>query len=221
MAQRNPTAEQRFPWAGWIAVGAASLFAGASLGAPSLVAGILNTWYLTRAAGLVAFGLLYLSTVIGLLQSTGLFKGAAAPAAALDIHNFVSLGALYATIFHMVVLLFNEYTHWSLTDILIPFASAYKPLLSGLGGIGFYIALLVIVTSYLRNKLNAKTWRTIHLFSLGGFVLVLLHGVLMGSDTQVPWVAYMYRFSALSIAVLTCYRIYLGVTKHANPARGR
>lgn len=217
MSVRNTSPE--FPWAGVTALGAAAVVTGVLLGGIAAPAQMLNTWYLTRAAGLVSFWLLWLSVILGLLQATGSLKGVTSPLANIDLHNFVSLAALYTGLFHGLILLFDHYMPFTLAQILIPFASAEKPLLVGLGGVGFYIALLAIVTTIFRERLKPKVWRGIHQASLAGFVFVLLHGWLMGTDRAQPLVAYGYRFAAISVAVLLGYRVFKGVANHAHSAR--
>jgi methionine sulfoxide reductase heme-binding subunit len=220
MAQRNPPPS--LPWAGAATLAVAAFGAGILLTGPGVLANLIHPWYLTRAAGLVAYVLLWLSVSLGLLQSTQFLKGATSPLANIDVHTFVSVGALYATTFHFVILLWDRYVPFTLTELLVPFASDYKPVLTGLGIITFYIMLGVTISTYLRSKLNAKVWRAVHQVSLVAFLLALTHGVLMGTDSGHPLVSYLYRFSGLSVGALVAYRISQGVIKrHADSARGR
>jgi methionine sulfoxide reductase heme-binding subunit len=224
MAQRNPTPGKGngFPWAGAGALALAGLAAGAVLAGPELLGAWLQPWYLTRAAGFVAFVLLWASVCIGLLQSTGFFKGVTSPLANIDLHTYLSLAALYATTFHAVILLFDRYVPFRLAEILIPFAGDYKPALVGIGGVAFYVALAVTVSTYLRARLKPNVWRTIHLSSLGAFALALGHAAALGTDTRAPAAGFLYRFCGLSVLVLVLYRVYLEVGKaHADSARGR
>jgi methionine sulfoxide reductase heme-binding subunit len=214
MAQRNPSAVS-VPWAGLAAVGATALAVGAA--APGLLHVENPTWLMTRAAGLVAFALLWLSVMLGLLQSTGYFR----MAGVVDLHTFVSVWSLYATVSHVVVLLFDQHSPYRLMEILVPFGSRISPVLNGLGGIAFYIALGVSVTTYFRNRIGVKAWRAIHLTSLVAFLFALVHAVVLGTDSDLPAIAFFYRFAAVSAAGLLGYRIYLGVKKRANSAGGR
>ncbi|HLN60376.1 MAG TPA: hypothetical protein VK464_02410 [Symbiobacteriaceae bacterium] len=222
MSQRNSGGAGGLPWAGAVALAVAAFGAGAVLAGPKLLSGLLNPWYLTRAAGFVAFALLWASVCIGILQSTGFFKGITSPLANIDLHTYTSVTALYATTFHIVILLFDRFVPFTPAEILIPFAGDWKPGLVGLGSVAFYIALGVSVSTYLRSKLTAKLWRTIHLTSLGAFALALAHGILVGTDAGAPLAGFFYRFTGLSVAVLIGYRVYLEVGKrYADSARGR
>jgi predicted ferric reductase len=218
MSMRN-TSQDTFPWAGFGALAVAAAAAGLLLGGVASPAQLLNTWYMTRAAGLVAMVLLWLSVMLGLLQSAGSLKGLTSPLANIDIHNFVSMAALYTTVYHAVLLLFDRYQPFGLSEILVPFASGYKPVLVGLGTLSFYMATLVIVTTVFRAKFSSRVWRGIHQVGVAGFYFALLHGWIMGTDSNVGAVAYFYRFAAISVLVLTAYRVYKGVSNRADTAR--
>lgn len=222
MTQRNSNAGGvTLPWVGVGAVGAAAFAAGLVIAGGVRLESLLHPWYLTRAAGLLAFVLLWASLCAGLLQSTQFLKGAASPLANIDLHTYLSLAALYATTFHMVILLFDRYVHFGLIDILLPFASEYKPVLVGLGGLAFYIAMGVTVSTYLRARLSPRLWRAIHLSSLLAFGAALAHGWAVGTDSDLASVAFMYRFAAMSVVALSGYRLYAGVKKrYASSAGG-
>lgn len=207
------------PWAGIAALAAASVVAGLLVG-PVSWANLLQTWYLTRAAGLVAYVLLWASVSLGLLQSIGLLKGVTSPLANVDMHSFFSLGAIYATVYHAVILLWDRHMPFTWTDLLVPFAVGHDPILVGLGSLSFYIALGAVVTTYLRGKLTPRLWRSIHLFSLVSFFLALAHGARLGTDTELAAVGYLYRFTGISVAFLLLCRVYKGVWGNANPTRG-
>lgn len=180
-------------------------------------AGLLHTWYLTRAAGLVAYVLLYLSVAVGLLQSLGVLRGLTAPAASLDVHEHLSLWALYATVFHAVILLWDSYIPFSAAALLLPFASGYEPAAVTLGVLATYTMLTAIVSTYLRTRLRPAHWRTLHLLSLAGFLFALVHGVAIGTDAGHPAVGYLHRFTGLSVGLLAAWRLIKGVwTRHAR-----
>ncbi|HYF96087.1 MAG TPA: hypothetical protein VD969_28070 [Symbiobacteriaceae bacterium] len=216
MAQRNSsTVTIEVPWIGLATLAVAGLAVGA--GVPAIWQADNPTWQMTRAAGLVAFTLLWLSVILGLLQSTGYFR----MPGVVDLHTFASVWALYATVFHIVVLLFDRHSPYRLAEILIPFADVHSPVLNGIGGLAFYISAGVTVTSYYRTRFSTKSWRAIHLTSLGAFLFALVHALVLGTDSGLPWLAFAYRFAAVSVAGLLGYRIYLGVKKRAHPAGGR
>jgi hypothetical protein len=48
----------------------------------------------------------------------------------------------------------------------------------------------------------------IHYLNFAIYGMVLMHGIKTGTDIEVPWVAWYFRISAASLAILLAYRIY-------------
>lgn len=208
-------------WIGDAAIGAVMVVAIGLLGAYGLrvmpLDALTRTWYLTRAAGIVAFILLWLSVLGGLLQSTGLLTRVMRPATATDLHNSISIWAIYTTTFHMIVLLWDHESPFTLTQLLVPFAGSYRPMLMALGMAGAYLTLLATISSYFRTNLGPTLWRKLHLLSLVGFLAALVHGLAAGTDTHD--LLGLYASSGISVLGLTLYRAYLGVRRHATSPR--
>lgn len=167
------------------------------------------TWYVTRAAGLTAYLLIWLSTVWGLAVSNKIFDPVLHRAFTYDFHQFISLLALGFVVVHMVVLLADHYLPFTVAQILIPFTSTYRPVWTGLGTIALYLTLLVSVTFYVRKQIGLKTFRTIHLISYLAFAGTALHGLLSGTDSPLWTVQAMYAGTALVVVFLTAYRIIM------------
>ena len=108
-------------------------------------------WYITRAAGLTSYFLLWLSMVWGMAISTKFFHPTVDGTYSYDFHEFLSIIGLGFVLLHVVVLLFDKFLQFSILQILIPFIDTYRPFWVGLGIIGFYLTLLVTVTFYLRK----------------------------------------------------------------------
>jgi methionine sulfoxide reductase heme-binding subunit len=216
----TPDSAPRQPWLATVLFGAAAVAGAVWLAAPVPLNQLLRPWYLSRGSGFIALGLLWLSVLIGLLQSCGLLKGWTNAASNIDLHDYLSVLSLYATLFHGLILIFDHYITLSVTDVLVPFATAYKTGTIALGIIALYLGFAATVTTYLRAGLSNRAWRIIHQLSLVGFFMALYHGVAMGSDTRLEPVVYFYLFTGLSVAALTIYRIILAFRKPA-PARAR
>ncbi len=163
------------------------------------------TWYITRAAGITAYLLLWLSTAWGLAVSTRVLDGALHGAYTYDFHQFISLLAIGFLGLHIVVLLIDQYAPFSVVQILVPFLSSYRPGWVGLGVLSMYIILLVTVTFYLRNRIGSKTFRSIHVLSLLGFLGGAVHGLMSGTDSPLPTVQIMYGVTFLSVVFLMVY----------------
>src|SRR3990172_10754512 len=62
-------------------------------------------WYLGRAGGFVAFGLLFASVALGLAVSSRVFDGLLARPWVFEMHQFLSLLVVIAILFHALILL--------------------------------------------------------------------------------------------------------------------
>ncbi len=172
---------------------------------------LLRPWYLSRGSGLVAFVLMWLSVLLGLLQSCGMLRGLVRPADNLDLHEYTGVFALYVSLFHGLILIFDHYSRLSVGGVLIPFAANFRTGELALGTIALYLCLAPVVTTYLRQRMSPSTWRAVHLLSLVGFMAALLHGILTGTDTGLRPVFYMYLTAGASVALLAVYRSWLAL----------
>ena len=101
---------------------------------PDLRSGAMNAflaqapvaWYVARAAGLVAFGLLTLSVWLGLGMSTRLL-GPKRQKSLFGWHQTLAWTGLSMLALHAGALLFDPTLHFGLASVLAPFASAVAP----------------------------------------------------------------------------------------------
>jgi methionine sulfoxide reductase heme-binding subunit len=166
-------------------------------------------WYITRAAGLMSYLLLWLSTVWGLAVSNKILDPVLQRMFTYDFHQFISLLAIGFIVLHIVVLLADQYLPFSVAQILVPFAAPYRPVWVGLGTIGLYLTLLVSITFYLRRRIGQKAFRAIHLASYLAFLAAALHGLLSGTDSPLITVRLMYLSTTLIVVFLTAYRVMM------------
>jgi DMSO/TMAO reductase YedYZ heme-binding membrane subunit len=164
-------------------------------------------WYLSRASGFVAYLLLWGSVAWGLLLSSKIGKGWLRPPALLDAHQFLSNVAVGFTLFHGLILMGDHYLSFPLQAILLPFAGDYKPALVAAGQLGLWLSVLLVISFYVRKRLGQRLWRTIHYSSFLAYWVVLLHSVLIGTDSKLLGVQFLYLATGSAVFFLTVYRI--------------
>jgi predicted ferric reductase len=162
-------------------------------------------WYITRASGMTAYLLLWLSTAWGLAVSSKILDRLLHRAFTYDYHQFISLLALGFVVLHVSVLLFDHFLPYTLLQALVPFLSPYRPLWVGIGVLAFYGSLIVTVTFYLRRRIGMHAFRTIHLFSLLAYVGAALHALMAGTDSSLAATQIMYAATFLSVVFLMTY----------------
>lgn len=174
-------------------------------------------WYLSRAAGVVAYLLLWGSVAWGLLLSSRIGKGRLRPPVLLDVHQFLSSLAIGFALFHGLILMGDHYLSFPLTAVLVPFAGTYKPLMVAAGQIGLWLSVLLLASFYVRKRIGQKRWRTLHYVSFVGFWIVLIHSVFIGSESGQPWLIALYTATAGSVLFLTLYRVFARDQKQRSP----
>ncbi len=162
-------------------------------------------WYVTRAAGLTGYFLLWLSMAWGLAIANKILSPALEGSFTYDFHEFLSLLGIGFVFLHVFVLYFDRFLPFNVFQTLIPFIDSYRPFWVGLGIIGFYLFLLVAVTFYMRKTLGSKTFRAIHTLSLVGYVGATLHGLYAGTDSALWMTKAMYALTFIVIVFLTVY----------------
>lgn len=203
----------------WLSRTPAGVAVGSSLSSLFATDSVQSWWYVTRAAGLTSYFLLWLSMVWGMAISTKFFHPAVDGSYSYDFHEFLSLLGLGFVVLHVVVLMLDKYLPFNMVQILIPFVDTYRPLWVGLGIIGFYIFVLVTVTFYIRKMIGTRAFRSIHLLSLLGYVGATLHGLYAGTDSALGVTQLLYIVTALVVLFLTAYWVVLGlITKREKAA---
>lgn len=164
-------------------------------------------WYMSRTAGLLGYFFIWGSTAWGLLLSTKLVKSILPAPLTFSLHELLSWLGLGFAAFHAFILLGDSYIQFSLADIFLPFAGNYKPLLVGLGSVSLYLCFLIIASFYLKKAIGQKMWRMLHYSTFLLYIMILVHSLLLGSDSGLNLIQMMYYGSAGSIIFLLNYRL--------------
>jgi len=176
-------------------------------------------WFVSRAAGVVAYVCLWAATAWGILMSSRAIKERVPGPLAFALHNVTAWLALGFSALHAWALLGDRAVPFGLRGILLPFAADYHPLLTGLGTLAFYAGLLVALSFYLARRVGRRTWRLIHMLSYLAFAGVTLHGVRLGTDTGTLVMQVVYLLAGGSILFLTLFRILVVPTGSAAPSQ--
>jgi predicted ferric reductase len=176
------------------------------------------SWQIARSSGIVAWALVTLSVIWGLLLSTRLLRGRPGPRWLTDLHRF--LGGLSVTFVavHLAALAADTYLPFGPTQLFVPFASSWRPTEVALGVTAFYLLLAVELT-LARRHLSWRTWKAVHLTSYGLFVVATAHGLTAGTDTRNPLMWTVYVVVAALVLFLTLISVLSNRT--TRPTRTR
>jgi predicted ferric reductase len=164
-------------------------------------------WYVARAGGLVAYGLLAASTIWGLAVSTRLLGRWPAPGWTLDLHRYLGGLALAFTGIHLVALLLDTYIQFDLVDLLVPFAAGWRPGAVAWGVVAVYLLVAVQATSLARRRLPYRLWRRVHLAAFPLLLVATAHLLAAGSDRADPAVLTMVSAAAAAAMFLLLFRL--------------
>ncbi len=179
-------------------------------------------WYVTRASAIIAWVLMTLSVVWGILLSTRILRNSDNPGWLQDLHKFLGGASLVMVGLHMVSLMLDGWLSFTLPEVLIPLATDYRALPVALGIIAFYVLLTVQVTSLFMARLPRRAWKGIHYASYATLVLVAFHAAFSGTDVGQSWYG-MTSIALVMVALISVLVRMLAGTKRdvgARPAAG-
>ena len=176
------------------------------------------TWDAARAGGLTAYLLLSAGVVLGLALSLHWQSPRWPRIINNELHNFLTLLASIFVGIHVLAVWIDPYTHFGISEILVPLASHYRPLWMALGIVGLYLGVAVGISTWLRPKIGYVWWRRLHVLTLVLFAVVTVHGIATGSDTSTWWATTIYAICSVVVASLVGLRIW---TSFRGPASSR
>jgi sulfoxide reductase heme-binding subunit YedZ len=174
-------------------------------------------WYLSRASGIVAWALLTLAMVWGLLLSTRMFDRRPSPKGLVDLHRFLGGIAVVFVVMHVATIVADSYVHFGAADVLVPLATGWHPLAVAWGVIAMWLLLAVEFTSLAMRYIPRRVWHAVHRLSYALFVSATVHAFAAGPDTRERLFELVCAGSLAILLFLTIVHISGGRGRH----RGR
>jgi DMSO/TMAO reductase YedYZ heme-binding membrane subunit len=178
---------------------------------------------MSRAGGLIAWGLLAASVVWGIALSTRILGRRPRPAWLLDLHRYLGgLGVVFVVV-HVGAIMADSYVPFGPVATFVPFAGSWHPAAVAWGIVALYLLLAVELTSLLRSHLPMRVWRRVHYLSFAVFVLATAHGLSAGTDSNTSAMILTFLVVCAVVALLVTVRV-VGVDRRPvgpRPARPR
>lgn len=171
-------------------------------------------WFVSRASGIVAWSLLVVSVIIGVLLATRVLKPNDSPGWLYHFHNWLSGLTFVFAITHVTALMLDSFVTFTILDIAVPFRSDYvkNPELGrfpiAFGVLSLYILFAVQLTSLFRQRMTTKAWKAIHYSSYLLVLLVSAHAGWTGTDVT----SLIYRTTGIVLILLTVVAIIVRLT---------
>lgn len=173
----------------------------------SAFAGTTALWYASRATGIVALLLLTLVVLIGITVSRKGRVPGLPRFAVMGLHRRISLLAVAFVAVHVLSAIADPYVSIRLAAAIVPFASAYQPVQTGLGAVALDLGLALLLTSLLRGRIGWRAWRTVHWLAYAAYPVAVLHGITSAKDLRSGWLLTATVACVLAVAVAVCWRI--------------
>jgi methionine sulfoxide reductase heme-binding subunit len=178
-------------------------------------------WYLSRASGIVAWLMLTASVLWGIILATDLFPTWRRPAWILSMHRWLAGLTIFFIVGHVGTILADSSVHFRVVDVLVPYASSWRPTAVAVGVVCVWAIFAVEVTALAAKRLSKKWWRDIHLAGYWIFWATCIHAALAGTDTSKPLYLATSLVALTAIIFATCYRVLTHHLPKRTPARGR
>lgn len=167
-------------------------------------------WYFARAAGFVSLVLLSLTVALG-IALTLRWRSREWPTFVSDgLHRYLGIVFFVFLAVHVITILLDPFTKFSLGDVLVPFKSTYRPLWMGLGICAAELALALGLSVHLRKWIGYRAWRALHYGTYATLPVAFLHGLGTGTDSLAWWGTAIYAACGLPIAGLVALRVVTG-----------
>jgi sulfoxide reductase heme-binding subunit YedZ len=171
-----------------------------------IVASFTIDWYAARAAGLVAYLLVSSSVALGLLLA-GRARLERWPRFALeDVHRFAGMLAGTFIALHVLMIGIDSQAHLGLGELIVPFASHYRPFWTGMGIVAAELLVALAVTNHYRKRLPHTIWRRFHYVNLAVWLAATGHGLGAGTDSGAGWFLTLYAVTTTTIVLLAIRR---------------
>ena len=178
----------------------------------------MTLWYLARAAGVMAMVLFTVAASLGALGA-----GSRKPEKRFwlqYVHRSAAVTGLILLVVHVAAVVADAYVDISLSALVWPFGSGYRPFAVTLGVLAMYGLVLAALVGAARGRLVksqafTKRWRSIHIAASVGWLLAVGHGLLAGTDRSTPWML------AITISCLAAVGASVAVRARSRAVQAR
>jgi sulfoxide reductase heme-binding subunit YedZ len=175
-------------------------------------------WYLTRGSGAISLLLLTAIVVLGVANVVRWSPDRTPRFVVQRVHRDLSLLALVFIALHVSTVVIDGFAPIRWIDAVVPFGSVYRPIWLGFGALALDLLIAIAITSLVRARLGYGVWRAVHWTTYGAWVVAILHGAGVGSDTRQVWMMALVALSVGAVLAAVAWRAARGWT-HWEPAR--
>jgi methionine sulfoxide reductase heme-binding subunit len=164
---------------------------------------------LLRITGIAGYVFLTFSIFCGMLRVFARRTSESLSWVTDELHQFTALIAWILVVVHLIVLLANPALPFTWFNAVQPFIEPPNRPAAPWAVIATYGMAILLVTSWLRNRIGYQTWRMLHYIGYVTFITMTVHGWIAGTDTSTPWMRAIYGGATAGVIFLTAARIFV------------
>lgn len=176
----------------------------------------MTLWFLARATGIAAFLAFSIAVTLGASAS---MRTKPVPVS-LDrrfvlqmLHRSAAITGLALLSIHVSAVVIDNYVDVSFASALVPLASPYKRVAVAVGTIALWGVVTVACSGLLRGRLAAnqraaRAWRPVHATAYAMWPVMLLHGLLAGTDNGSAWLQLLCLGAFLTVCSASIRRLH-------------
>ncbi|MCB0490870.1 MAG: ferric reductase-like transmembrane domain-containing protein [Cyclobacteriaceae bacterium] len=176
----------------------------------------METIEISGVLGLIALGSLTANFLVGLFIWTKSKIKLPKGITFLALHKFTGYSAAITILIHILLIPLDPKSEFTWSDLLLPLWTVHQPFANAFGAISLYLILVVVVTSYYKDKIKYSTWRTIHFTSYFAAIPLFLHSIITDpllKDRPIDWIDAEKVFVELCAVVVLGLIVYRFVIK--------
>jgi sulfoxide reductase heme-binding subunit YedZ len=178
-------------------------------------------WMASRASGLVAMVLITISVGLGLAMAGKAMRRPGLSKKLMAIHEHTAVAGIVAIAVHGITLLGDPWLNPGVAGISVPFTIGFRPLWTGFGIVGGYLAAALGLSFYFRKRIGARLWRKAHRATVLVYLLGLVHAFGSGTDASAAWFRWCVVLTAPVIGGLFAYRVAHSVARAPTDGASR
>jgi DMSO/TMAO reductase YedYZ heme-binding membrane subunit len=124
-----------------------------------------------------------------------------------ELHRRMSMLAVVFVAIHVLTSVLDTYVNIGWAAIVLPFTSPYSRFWVGVGTVGLDLMVAVFITSLLRQRMRASTWRAVHWLAYLCWPVALAHTFGMGTDARELWVVVLGAACVASVLGALIWRV--------------
>ena len=171
----------------------------------------METIELSGIIGLAAIACLTVNFIVGFIIWKNISINLPNNLTVLGLHKFTGYSAAIAIVLHVVLIPLDPKSKFTWSDLLLPLWTEHQPYANTFGALALYLIAIVVISSYVKDKLKLSFWRTLHYLSYFAAVPLIIHSVWTDpklEDRPIDW------FDAEKIFVLLCCLMIIALSSY-------